>query len=284
MSDSAIDPMPFATGLFGTHVSGRPGVAWPLADILLPQGQPEVGHEWLAALVEQDVPRFDVPMDQPLLVSVVQRLGHRRHQFDRFVDRKPGLLEPRGEVGAVDVLRDDETGELLGAADIEDRDDVRMIEVRDRAGFGQVGFGVFEAIHQLAMRHLDGHRAAQLVVVGQIDEAEPALAQHSFDPVATDAFRELRLAKRAAADALFEGGSPSIERSCSTITSAGSSSGSGRPARGGGRRIRRCWDARRPGTAPGTTRRRPRRDRDRDLARSWSDSSDVSPGKRPGSP
>ena len=181
--------MPFATGLFGTHVSGCPGVAWSLPDILLTQRQPEVGHERLAAFVEQDVPWFDIAMDQPLLVSVVQRLGHRRHQFDRFVDRKPGLLEPRGEVSAVDVFRDDKTGELLGAADIEDGDDVGMIEVRDRAGFRQVSFGIFESIHQFAMWHLDGHRAAQLVVLGQIHQAEPALAQHSFDPVATDAFR-----------------------------------------------------------------------------------------------
>ena len=54
---TAIDAMPFATGLFGTHVSGRSGVAWPLAHVLLPQGQPEIRHERLAALVEQDVAR-----------------------------------------------------------------------------------------------------------------------------------------------------------------------------------------------------------------------------------
>ncbi len=65
-----------------------------------------------------------------------------------------------------------------------------MIEVGDRAGFGQVGFGIFESIHQFAMWHLDGHRAAQLVVLGQIHQAEPALAQYAFDPVATDAFRK----------------------------------------------------------------------------------------------
>ena len=172
---AAIDPMPFATGLLGTHVGGRPGVAWPLADVLLPQGQPEIGHERLAAPVEQDVARLDVPMHQPLLVGVVQRLGHRRHQFDRFVDRKPGLLEPRGEVGAVDVLRDDEAGAVLGAADIVDGHDVRVVEVGDGAGFGQVGFGVFGPSHQLAVRHLDGDEPLQLVVVGQVDEAESRL-------------------------------------------------------------------------------------------------------------
>ena len=87
---AAIDPMPFATSLFGTHVGRRPGVAWPLAHVLLPQGQPEIRHERLAALVEQDVARLDVPMHQPLLVGVVQRLGHRRHQFDGFVQRQAG--------------------------------------------------------------------------------------------------------------------------------------------------------------------------------------------------
>ena len=61
-----------------------------------------------------------------------------------------------------------------------------MVEVGDGAGFGQVGFGVFGASHQLAVRHLDGHGPLQLVVVGQVDEAEAALAQDSLDPVATD--------------------------------------------------------------------------------------------------
>ena len=56
MSAAAIDPMPFATGLLRTHVGGRPGVAWPLANVLLPQGQPEVGHEWLAVLSSRMLP------------------------------------------------------------------------------------------------------------------------------------------------------------------------------------------------------------------------------------
>ena len=40
-------------------------------------------------------------------------------------------------------------GQSLGAADIVDRNDVRMIEVGDGAGFGQVGFGIFGSIDQL---------------------------------------------------------------------------------------------------------------------------------------
>jgi hypothetical protein len=42
------------------------------------------------------------------------------------------------------------------------------------------------------VRHLDGHGPVELVVVGQIDAAEPSLAQNAHDPVAPD-FRWNRL-------------------------------------------------------------------------------------------
>ncbi len=80
-------------------------------------------------------------------------------------------------------------GNLVGAADIVDRHDVRVVEVGDGAGFGQIGFGVFGASHQLGVRHLDGDEPLQLVVVGEVDEAEAALAQDFLDAVATDVLR-----------------------------------------------------------------------------------------------
>ena len=36
------------------------------------------------------------------------------------------------------------------------------------------------------MRHLDGDEPLQLVIVGEVDEAEAAFAQDPFDPIATD--------------------------------------------------------------------------------------------------
>ena len=62
-----------------------------------------------------------------------------------------------------------------------------MVEAGDGAGFGQVGFGVFGPGDEPAVRHLDGDEPLQLLVVGQVDEAEAAFAQDSLDPVATDA-------------------------------------------------------------------------------------------------
>jgi hypothetical protein len=146
----------FATSLLWRHISGSPTEACPVVPILFPQGQPKVGHIRFAALVQQDVAGLDVPMDQPLLVGVVQCLGYCRHQFDSLVDRKAGLLDLRGEVRAVDVFRDDETGELVGTADIVYRHDVGMIEVGDGSGFGEIGLGVFGSGKQPAVRYLDG--------------------------------------------------------------------------------------------------------------------------------
>ena len=61
-----------------------------------------------------------------------------------------------------------------------------MIEIGDGAGFGQIGLGIFGLRDQLGVRHLDGDGPVQLLVVGQIDEAEAAFAQHLLDAVATD--------------------------------------------------------------------------------------------------
>ena len=81
---AAIDSMAFATSLFWTHVGGRTGVLRPLAQILFPQRQPEIDHERLAIFVQQDVSRLHIPMNEPLLMGVVQGFGHRRHQFSRL--------------------------------------------------------------------------------------------------------------------------------------------------------------------------------------------------------
>jgi hypothetical protein len=58
-------------------------------------------------------------------------------------------------------------------ADIENRDDVRMVEAGDDASLGQVGFGIACA-SQMSVRHLDRHRAAQLLVIGRVDKIKTA--------------------------------------------------------------------------------------------------------------
>ncbi len=67
-----------------------------------------------------------------------------------------------------------------------DRHDVGMIEVGDDAGFGQIGFGIFGGGYSITVRHFDCNRATQLVVMGQINEAEATFAQDFLYPIPTD--------------------------------------------------------------------------------------------------
>ncbi len=66
-----------------------------------------------------------------------------------------------------------------------------MIEIGDRASLGQIRFGIFGLRDQLGVRHLDGDEPIQLLVVGQIDEAEAPFAQHFLDAVATNLLERL---------------------------------------------------------------------------------------------
>ncbi len=61
-----------------------------------------------------------------------------------------------------------------------------MFKVGNGTGLGQIGFGIFRLCHSLRMGHLDCHGTLQLVVVGQVDQAETTLAEYLLDPVAPD--------------------------------------------------------------------------------------------------
>src|SRR5262249_20627716 len=85
----------------------------------------------------------------------------------------------------------DEAGAVRRAAHVKDGDDVWVVETGDGAGFGQVRFGVGGLGDELGVRNLDGDGPLQLVVVGQIDEAEAALAQDLLDAVSTNVLRHI---------------------------------------------------------------------------------------------
>src|SRR5438034_1090686 len=84
VSEATAEPMPFATGLFGRHVGGCPSVCRPLADILFSECQPKIDDVRLAVAADQDVARLHIPMDESLLVGVVQGVRDGGDKFGGF--------------------------------------------------------------------------------------------------------------------------------------------------------------------------------------------------------
>src|SRR5262249_17448539 len=145
-------------------------------------GQAEVGQVRHAVGVEQDVPRLDVPVDQPPAVHVLQRLGQGDQQGRRLVEARAAARDPLGQVVPGDVLGEEVKRDVGGAADVVDGDDVGVVEGGVQAGLRVVGLqrGRGEPVGE---RQLDGDEAVEVVVAGQVDDAEAPLAQLPLDGV-----------------------------------------------------------------------------------------------------
>ena len=59
--------------------------------------------------------------------------------------------------------------------------DMRMVQLGNDPGLGEIPLGIFVARNEPPVRNLDGDEAFQLVVVGQIDESETSLAKTRCD-------------------------------------------------------------------------------------------------------
>ncbi len=187
---AAIDSVTFAARLLGAHVRRRPGKLRPLADVLFPQSQTEVNEVGIAIRVDEDISRLHVPVHKPIAVGIVQRVGHDRHNFDGPIQAEGGFSELLCEVSPFDKPRDNEKGMLGCAADVINRDDVRMLEIGDGASFGKIGVDILGSGDPLRMRHLNGHGSTQLLVTRKVDETKASLAEKLLNSIASDSFRQ----------------------------------------------------------------------------------------------
>jgi hypothetical protein len=60
-----IDEVTFASGLFWAHIRWRASQSATFAEVLILEGEPEVGDTGLARGIDEDVGGLDVPVDQP---------------------------------------------------------------------------------------------------------------------------------------------------------------------------------------------------------------------------
>jgi hypothetical protein len=146
------------------------------------QRDPEIAHHRLARL-KQDVLGFDVAMDHALRMRVVERLGHVGGDPHGLVHRKLVLsVQPVPQALPLDVWHHVEE-EAIRLARVEERKDVRVLEVGGRLDLGEEPFGT-DHRRQLRLQHLERDLAVVLEVLGQVDRGHPSRTELALDAVA----------------------------------------------------------------------------------------------------
>ena len=129
--------------------------------------QPEVQHLHVPVATDHDVLGLQVAVDDAGVVRRRDGLGDLDADGQRLTHLETAALEHGPQRDPVDVLR----GEELhpgGVADVVDRQNVRVVERRDRAGFALESQQPFLVAERARREHFQRELAAQADVLGQI--------------------------------------------------------------------------------------------------------------------
>jgi hypothetical protein len=173
--------------LLGSHVlrgagdhAGDGDPARALDDL----GDPEVHEVHPAPLVEQDVLRLHVAMDDPLVVGVVEGVRHPAEDGHRAREGDALALQELGKAAALDEPHG-HPGDALLLLDVEavDGDDVRVLEAGDDLGLVTEALGEGRVVQELAGEDLQGDVAVEGGLVGLVDRGHAAPAERLDDAV-----------------------------------------------------------------------------------------------------
>jgi hypothetical protein len=177
--------MSFPASLLRAHVRGRADelIVGALAKILVATGEPKISDVRLPLVVNQDVFRLDVPVDQSLRVRIVQSLGDDGDKLRRRGRRQAILPSLVPQIRPLDKLRHDEAQAVLCPSHVMHGNDVGMVQPGEDAGLGQVGLRISDS---LRMRNLDSDAALQVLVIAQVHRGETTAAEDALNSITPD--------------------------------------------------------------------------------------------------
>src|SRR4051812_9915236 len=98
------------------------------SSLLVQQGEAEVGEIWFPFVVDQDICRLDVTVNNTLLMSSGQRTGQPTHEHCSRLRVEPPALHDLGQIRALDELADQVGPPIRHAFHVEDLDDRWMVQ------------------------------------------------------------------------------------------------------------------------------------------------------------
>ena len=163
-------------GLFGSHVIGGADNGFRLRRLAVggnALGQAEVGDVRLALGVQQNVARFQIPMQDAAQVGVVDRTGHQRQQLNRLARLVEVVADMLFQTAPLDQFHA-EIVAALAFANFVDGDDVRMIEPGSRLGFDAKAADGVGGGQSLGQDHFQGDNAIEAALPGPVDDSHAA--------------------------------------------------------------------------------------------------------------
>ena len=141
----------------------------------------------VAVRLEDHVPGLEVAVDELVFVRGAEPLGDRAHDVGGPGGRKrPVLSERAGECPPRQVLHHHEQKTLVGRAEVGYRDDVGVLDARQRAALADEALREGLVRREFAVHHLDGEVLIQVAVRGPVDARHPAGSEELRDGVAAD--------------------------------------------------------------------------------------------------
>ena len=140
---------------------------------------------------DQHVGRLEIAMNDALLVGVIHGLAGLDEEAQALLGREPLAIAVVGEGQAPHELHDEVGPSRLGGAGVEDAGDARVVHEGEGLALGLEAGHHFLRLHA-QLDDLEGHPARhRLHLLGQVDDAHAALAQHLEEPVGADALQDL---------------------------------------------------------------------------------------------
>ena len=127
-------------------------------------------------LGQNDVPWFQVTMNDALVMSGGERAGDRDPVTNNPVHRQATRCQDSGERVALQVLHHDVVDAIRGS-DVVQRTDIGMVQIRDGAGFAFETPSGFEIYRNFGQEDLDRHPSAEPNIFCPVNLAHAAYAE-----------------------------------------------------------------------------------------------------------
>ena len=125
-------------------------------------------------------------MNDALSMRRAERVGNLHRNLEGVVERQRALRQPVGQRLAFEILHDEKRRALL-SADVVEGADVRMGELRDRAGFTIEAFAELPIGRERLRNDFDRDRAIEPRVAGFVHLAHAAGPEGGDDLVRAEA-------------------------------------------------------------------------------------------------